>query len=475
MLDDFEPNAMNHDDDGDAWLDGLEFMDSGDWLSVAAGPSVSGTTGNRETSPSASGSPHNAGPRLQLFRCLDPTHASPCAGCVPAPLAGEEDDYEIVAGAARQGQRLLRTQLTATQEWGSELARNQLADSLEAAGDTILASELRAKRSARLTKANTFLLLRAWGYQSSLWHRHGRASRQRGEAERQRAAVVVQEQAPPASLLGPRFDGVAAFGAPGGTDAVVSQLEQLTQAATKLLAGEAGLEAALAPGGAGYYCDGDCAEVERGAALLAASAAAWETLAPVRRTGGPDTPAWLSLRGAQTGVEAQLNEDEALLRGWACANCYVRFFAIPQHLEALRAGEIALSEFLLIPPNGDDGPGVPPPVDGAAAFAPMTQPHAAAAAAFLREMYHAIAALSELCVRLHAVVSYARAFGTASSYEAAAELAVRTMTDAFSRGNRAMLSRAAWMRQHLVVDETPSHELRRLLIRIPMRRDAHDV
>ena len=38
-----------------------------------------------------------AAPQLRLSRCLEPGHSQPCARCYPAPLEGEEHDYELVS------------------------------------------------------------------------------------------------------------------------------------------------------------------------------------------------------------------------------------------------------------------------------------------------------------------------------------------------------------------------------------------
>lgn len=69
-----------------------------------------------------------------------------------------------------------------TWEWNAPEERARLTALCEANGGTHatgLADALRTKRSSRLTKGQLIVAARAWGYSSSLWHRHGRASRRR--------------------------------------------------------------------------------------------------------------------------------------------------------------------------------------------------------------------------------------------------------------------------------------------------------
>ena len=404
-------------------------------------------------------------------------------GCSCRPLPGAEDDYELVGlttgadGDARRGQKQLRTLLCATREWASEPARNQLADALEAAGDATLAGELRGKRSARLTKGHMFALARAWGYQSSLWYRHGRASRKRAAAGQPPGNPAGESKqlrpASPSAIL-PRRAAASDVSSSSAEQRMERQLRELSLAASQLLAGPSAQRAAQAPGAPGFFCERDCAELERGASLLAASAAAWAALPPPPCDEGAqarDTPAWLFLRGARTAVELRLEEDAALLRLWACANCAIRWFAAPELLEALRRGEVALPDFLE-PPGEEEGAAtvVAAPAGGAESFEPLSQPRAAAAAVWLYEMYCAVTALSELCVRLRASVARARATGTPASYAASGALAAAVMVEAYTQSSAALGARVAWMRQQLA--EAPGEgegdaQARRLLFQIP--------
>jgi hypothetical protein len=110
---------------------------------------------------------------------------------------------------------------------------------------------------------------------------------------------------------------------------------------------------------------------------------------------------------------------------------------------------------------------VKPPPGGADSFEPLSEQRAAAAAVWLHEMYCGVAALSELCVRLCALLSCERATGTPASYAAAGTLAKETMVEAYTHAGGAMRARAGWMRQSLSDAPGEEAEGRRLLFRVP--------
>lgn len=101
-----------------------------------------------------------------------------------------------------------------TREWNTPEERSRLADLCDARGGKHcprLAHALRTKRSSGLTKGQMLVAARAWGYASSLWYRHGRASRR--AADPHPLPGGLSEPLPPPS------DAAAAATSGGGDEA----------------------------------------------------------------------------------------------------------------------------------------------------------------------------------------------------------------------------------------------------------------
>ena len=160
----------------------------------------------------ASRTPDAVGPR-----CLDATHASggglggACA-CTPAPLEGQEAQYELLSNengkkngekrraphptplaplarawymsrvrlTRRGAHARLRSQLSRTPEWRSLAERERVARACDAAGPAraALAQALRVGHCSLLRKGDLLFLARVWGYRSDIWgHRKDRRVR----------------------------------------------------------------------------------------------------------------------------------------------------------------------------------------------------------------------------------------------------------------------------------------------------------
>jgi hypothetical protein len=464
----------------DALLASLLLLPASDWLQPGTAPQQ----------------------RLQLFRCLDGTHTRPCAGCSPAPDAADVDDFELVGERGeRNGEKLLRSLLSQKREWRARAERERtarLCDARAAAGGgddaaalVALAAALRAQRTGGLTKRQMLFLARAWGYGCHLWQRHGRASRRRAEEEAviavrsvRRSVVqlptsgVIAPGGAEARLLGGGYCWDAAHGddlqrlvaSPAVAAAEVdAALHPLACAAATMLAGAAAREAAAAAG-APYFCAADAVQVLRAAAFFAASARAWHTaaVAPAARSGAAadgNMPAWHALAGRSTAVEAQLLALRDTLRLWANNNCARRFFECPATLDALRSGLLDEHTLLLAAqqhmPAEDAQEG-----EVAAAAAAVAAAHAAHAASadgspdasdalaaapratWLAEMYRALTAMAELCVRSQALLGDAK-LARAAAFEATQALVAAAMATFTQQAADALRSRAAWMEELL--------------------------
>jgi hypothetical protein len=163
-------------------------------------------------------------------------------------------------------------------------------------------------------------------------------------------------------------------------------------------------------------------------------------------------------------VEAQLLALRDTLRLWANNNCARRFFECPSTLDALRSGLLDEHTLLLAAqqhmPAEDAQEG-----EAAAAAAAVAAAHAANAAAadgsscasalaaapratWLAEMYRALTAMAELCVRSQALLGDAK-LARAAAFEATQALLAAAMATFTQQAADALRSRAAWMEQLL--------------------------
>jgi hypothetical protein len=394
-------------------------------------------------------------------------------------------DYELVGeGGKKNGEKRLRAQLCKSVEWNSGEERSRLAalcvtraqsaspGSATAVSMTRLAASLRAKRSAALAKGHLMFCARAWGYQSEVWYRHGRATRAReaaAEAAAARAtpvtaaaaaAPVAQEAtssehddndgggdddaavapfAPPSAaelrLSGGGFPWDVGFNVRTLTAAdaaaeVERQLRPLALAATALLAGP-DARAATVELGACFIGAHDLVEVRKAAthtgyfarsavelrdtlALEYAAAAEAAELAASSSSSSVPVPAWRHLAGRDTALEARLRTVGARLRRAALNNCPAGFFSAPHVLDALRSG--APEHSTLWPTcelDGDadaPGGGVAAESSGGDHLAVIAthDPLRAAQARWLNEVFRGLCAAVELLTRLQLLVADAK-------------------------------------------------------------------
>jgi hypothetical protein len=397
------------------------------------------------------------GPRLQLLRCLDASHAAPCALCTPAPSELEVGDFEVSGEPGkRNGEKLLRALLIQTREWNTGAARERLAAVCDARGaDDVssakLAVALRSKRSAALTKEHLLFAARAWGYACHLWQRHGRASRKRAAAEEGEALAAsasahraphARTHAPPpppppralpssaeARLLGGGFRW-GARGADTTLDALITpesvgeeldaQLRPLAAVAAQLLAGP-DARAAACGGACVYFTAADVAEVRGAAAYLAGGVCEWRAAAAdahaacdaaaavAARALAPEArAAWSVLGREATALETALRAVCATLRGWA---------------------------------NNNRTPGAQNDAD---ADAVAENPDARAARRWHSEFFRALVAVTELCTRLQLLLVDAKLVSYDVYLHVAALVADATVgfSDAAAQ---ALAVRAGWM------------------------------
>jgi hypothetical protein len=398
-------------------------------------------------------------PRLQLHRCLDSAHASPCALCTPAPAEAETADYEVVGEVGkRNGEKLLRALLIQTREWNTQAAREALASVCDARGAddaslVKLAGALRNKRSAALTKEHLLFAARAWGYACHLWQRHGRASRKRA-AEDEAAAPAPRP--PPARAVAPPAEALAAAAAAAqhasrplpssaearllgggfrwGTlradtalDALITphsvtaemdaQLRPLAAAAALLLAGPDARTAACG-GACAYFSAADLAEVRSAHAFLAGGAAEWRAAAAgtaaardaAAHAAHTDAivaaqnarPAWCIIGRDATPLELALRAVCATLRGWANNN------RAPAHADT------------------DDAP------------------DAVARRRWHAEFFRALVAVTELCTRLQLLLVDAK-LASYDTYLRAAALVADATVSFSKQAAGGLAARAAWM------------------------------
>ena len=337
----------------------------------------------------------------------------------------------LIPTGKKNGEKRLRALLCRTREWNSVEERARLAALCSsraasaapggpmATSMTRLAAALRAKRSAALAKAHLLFCVRAWGYASDVWFRHGRATRARemaavadaeamarartratpeqerepapheddddgdeGSQDRGEVPTADAEPEPPSEppsaaelrLMGGGFPwdvgfNVRELSVADATAEIERQLRPLALAATALIAGPDACAAARTLG-ASHISVHDLAEVRKAVAHTA-SFHRWylgvratvqnELAAAVAADGGAPSPAWRRLAGRDTPVEASLRGFAARLRSAAMRNCPHAFFAAPHIVDAMRGGELAHApvcdggERAALPPCSSDG------------------------------------------------------------------------------------------------------------------------
>lgn len=140
---------------------------------------------------------------VQLLRCLDATHAPPCALCTPAP----EDPSTVELrgdGGRKNGEKRLRYQLCRTVEWLSARHRAEAVTALGSAPEHAkLVSALRNRHSVELRKADLLLLCRLWGLQSDIWRSKllGRGAQRAPQPSSRVLALPLAAAAAPSSQL----------------------------------------------------------------------------------------------------------------------------------------------------------------------------------------------------------------------------------------------------------------------------------